>query len=58
MDDPEKNRVPFLCCLKLSASFHSQQNSDLSYSPETLNLDQNQQFIVPYDIEIWRKTLQ
>ena len=28
-----------------------------SYSPETLNSGQNQQFFVPCDLEIWRKTL-
>ena len=29
----------------------------LSYSPETLNLGQNQWFFVPCDLEIWWKTL-
>ena len=32
-------------------------NSNWSYSPETLNLGQNRQFIVPCDLEIWRITL-
>ena len=32
-------------------------NSNLSYSPETLNLDQNWQFFVPCDLEIWEMTL-
>ena len=32
-------------------------NSNWSYSPETLNSDQNQRFIVPCDLDIWRMTL-
>ena len=32
-------------------------NSNWSYSPETLNLGQNQQFFVPCDLEIWQMTL-
>ena len=32
-------------------------NSNWSYSPETLNLGQNQWFCVPCDLEIWRMTL-
>ena len=33
-------------------------NSNWSYSPETLNSDQNQQFFVPCDLEIWWMTLE
>ena len=32
-------------------------NSNLSYSPETLNSGQNRQFFVPCDLEIWQMTL-
>ena len=32
-------------------------NSNYSYSPETPNSGQNQQFFVPCDLEIWRITL-
>ena len=32
-------------------------NSNCSYSPETHNSDQNQQFFVPCDLEIWVMTL-
>ena len=32
-------------------------NSNLSYSPETLNSDQNRQFFEPCDLEILRMTL-
>ena len=32
-------------------------NSNWSYSPETLNSGQNQQFFVPCDLEIWQMTL-
>ena len=32
-------------------------NSNWSYSPETPNLDLNGQFFAPYDLEIWRMTL-
>ena len=32
-------------------------NSNLSYSPETLNSGQDRHFFVPYDLEIWRMTL-
>ena len=32
-------------------------NSNWSYCPETLNSGQNQRFIVPCDLEIWRMTL-
>ena len=32
-------------------------NSNWSYSPETPNLGQIQQFLVPCDLEIWRMTL-
>ena len=31
-------------------------NSNLNYSPETLNLGQNRQFFVPCDVEIWQMT--
>ena len=33
-------------------------NSNRSYSPKTLNSDQNLRFFVPCDLEIWRITLQ
>ena len=33
-------------------------NSNLSYSPQTPNLGQIQQFLEPCDLEIWRMTLQ
>ena len=33
-------------------------NSNLSYSPETLNSGQNRRFFLPCDLEIWRMTLQ
>ena len=32
-------------------------NSNWSYCPEMPNSGQNQQFFVPYDLEIWRMTL-
>ena len=32
-------------------------NSNWSYSPETLNLGQNQRFFIPCDLEIWWMTL-
>ena len=32
-------------------------NSNLSYSPETLNSGQNRAFFVPCDLEIWQMTL-
>ena len=32
-------------------------NANWSYSPETLNSGQNQQFFVPWDLEIWWMTL-
>ena len=32
-------------------------NSNLSYSPETPNLDQIRRFLEPCDLEIWRMTL-
>ena len=41
----EYNRSPLLCYFKRYASFHSHWlNSNLSYSPETHNLGQNQWF--------------
>ena len=33
----KNNRAPFLCYLKLSASFHGHRSIHISYSPETLN---------------------
>ena len=33
-------------------------NPNWSYSPETLNSDQNRQFFVPCDLEIWWMTLE
>ena len=33
-------------------------NSNWSYSPETLNSDQNRQFFVPCDLDIWWMTLE
>ena len=33
-------------------------SSNWSYSPETLNLGQNRQFLVPCDLEIWWMTLE
>ena len=38
--------------------FNTIYNSNLSYSPETLNSCQNRQFFVSYDLEIWRMTLE
>ena len=55
----ENNRASLLCCFKLCATFHSHQlvNSNWSYSLETPNLGQIQQFLEPCDLEIWRMTL-
>ena len=38
---------------KLCASFHKLVNLNSSYSPEALNLGQNQQIFALYELEIW-----
>ena len=52
----KNNRAHLLCYFKLCAAFHSQVNSNWSYSPETPNLGQICRFLAPCDLEIWRKT--
>ena len=55
----ENNRAPLPYYIKRCASFQKPWvNSNWSYSPETLNSDQDQWFFVPCDLEIWRMTLQ
>ena len=40
----KNNRAPLLCCFKLCALLHTSDNSNLSYSPETLYSGQNRFF--------------
>ena len=35
---------------------YSLMNSNWSYSPETTNLDENRQFFVPCNLEVWQMT--
>ena len=58
MDDLEKlqgtsSRLHQALCIILNPSV----NSNWSYCPETLNSGQNQRFVVPCDLKIWRMTL-
>ena len=58
MDDLAKlwgtsSRLHQALCIILNPSV----NSNWSYCPETLHSGQNQRFIVPCDLEIWRMTL-
>ena len=51
-------RAPLLDYIKvLCIILNPSVNSNWSYCPETLNSGQNQQFIVPCDLEIWPMTL-
>ena len=58
MDDLEKQKgISSILHQALCIIFKPWMNSNWSYSPETLNSGQNQQFLVSCDLEIWRMTL-
>ena len=55
----KNNRAPLLTHFKPCASFRMPLvNSNWSYSPESSDLGQYLQFLVPCDLQIWRMTLQ
>ena len=58
-DDPQKQKSTSSMLLQaLCIISYPLVNSNLSYSPETPNLGQIWRFLEPWDLEIWRMTLQ
>ena len=58
MDDLDKQLGnSSILCQALCIISNPFMQSNLSYSPEMLNLDQNWRFFVPRDLEIWWMTL-
>ena len=57
-DDPKKHQgISFMLLQALCSISYPLVNSNWSYSPETPNLGQIQQFLEPCDLIIWRMTL-
>ena len=57
-DDPQKQQgISSMPLQALCIISYSLVNSNLSYSPETLNSGQNRRFLELCDLEIWRMTL-
>ena len=57
MDDLDKQKGISMLPQALYITSKSLLNSNLSYSPETLNSGQNWQIFVPCDLEKWRLNL-
>ena len=56
-DLAKQQRTSSMLLQALCIILYPSVNSNLSYSPETPNLDQIRRFLEPCDLEIWRMTL-